>query len=407
MAKNATEPTETGSGAEAEPTGGITKLTAKLLAVAALLGAVVTILSNIDQIVGRFSPTPDPDSGPGVTTVHAHDCVSIDPDYLPVIPYSLKHNFDSSDTLYWLKLVASNQCDERFTLEVECNPAQADVGVTCTTSDSFQVDPHSQLERQIDPELEFQGEVAEEVTLRLQIRVKDDLDDGYVYNDTLRVSVLPQTTFFWDLENQTKEAVLASLAVWTIRPRASVSEMARGLARDGADGALDAWMERAYDSVFSQVEIVADDRQIPPRAGRRHLNLSTPEQVLTDGRGNPVEVALLFGALGYDVVKRNLARIVLISAPAEDEAVPNITFVAWETAGHLRAFDASAPAGSSFAAATAQAEERIGPLLELIRTTLNLSTSRGVFIHPDNERVVALDLGQTIERHHLYAGLPY
>lgn len=385
-----------------EGEGRLAKLTAVVLGVGALVGAVAGIVKNLDTIIDFIAP--DKEDTPIVQDVeaHAHECITINEDFQPVIPLALRHNLAASESFYWLKLTADNKCPDRFTLEVTCDPVSSEKGVTCSNLAAFQVQSGEKLTRQIDPDLEFQGPVTEEVTLKLRVMVKDQRDDP-LFDDTLQISVLPQTTYFWDLKDTSKEAVLASLATWTVRPRASVGELSDQLARDYSS--LRAWMEQAYGQVLSRVQVVPDAREIPPRLNR--MRIESPEQVLNSGRANPVETALLFGALGYEVIRDFGARIVLISAPPDGTNLPNIVFVAWEEQGKLKALNISLSADVDFEEAALAGTEQLDDLLTLIDFELSRESSSGVFIHPQDERVVALDLGRVMDYHKLFAGLPY
>lgn len=381
--------------------GFLESLTAKIMGVGALFAAVAGILTHLDVIRAWISSG---ESGEAPSGIHAHDCIDVTAEYQPVIPYALKHNFRSSEDFYWLKLTAQNECESRFTLEVTCEPDRSDLGATCESYGGFQVNPGEVETRQIDPRLEFLAPVDEEITLLLRVRVRDQDDDGDVYNNTLTVSVLPSNTYFWELENTAQTAVLGSLAVWTVQPRGPVSKLSGQLAENFVN--VDRWMEDAYDSVFERVQVVPDNRDIPPRQNRDRFLLESPEQVLEAGRANPVETALLFGALGNRVIKRFGARIILISAPSSDSMLPNIVYVGWEEEGRFQAFRTTVETGTDFEQAVRQGTEEIENEFEDIQKGLLKEDSNGVFIHPLKKRLVALDLGQAINKHRLYAGLP-
>ncbi len=374
-------------------------LTERILALSALLAAVGALVLNFQAVVvniwdffARFrAPTTYP------------RCVDVSVRHQPIIPYSLLHNFGGSDTLYWLKVEAENRCDRPVSLSIVCDQVRADIGVSCADIPAFNLSAGEDREEQIDPRLQPLADILDPVLLDFRVRIADQDNSNAFFDDVLTVTVLPRTTYFWNLEDTSKETVLASLAVWTVRPRTPVDVLAEELAEDYRS--IDGWMERAHERVFADLEVVADDRRVPPPASVDSIAITAPETVLQRQRAIPIETALLFGALAYKVIQERGARVILISTPGADaQAAPDI-FVAWMSGPRLRAFETSGGGTVPFDRATSEAASRLQTLPQEILTALNGTESNGVYYLVDN-RVVALDLGQTITRHNFIAGLP-
>lgn len=374
-------------------------LTERILALSALLAAVGALILNFQTVAVNLrefvdstrTPTPYP------------QCVNVSVHHQPIIPYSLLHNFGGSEALYWLKVEAENRCDRQVSLSVVCEQVRADVGVPCTDFPALNLRPGETRERQIDPRLRPLADILHPVLLDFRVRIADQGNSNIFLDDVLTVTVLPRTTYFWNLEDTSKETVLASLAVWTVRPRTPVDVLAEELAEDYQS--IDDWMARAYDRVFADLEVVYDDRRVPPRAGDDRVDITAPETVLQRQRAIPIETALLFGALAYKVIQERGARVILISTPGADaQAAPDI-YVAWMSGRRLRAFETSGGGSVPFNRATGEAASRLRTLPQELLTALNGTESNGVHYLVDN-RVIALDLGRTITRHNLVAGLP-
>ncbi len=382
-----------------------------MAAVAGILGTLGVLVAKVDEVatqvgnvankVGVFLhviPPPYP------------ACVSVQISHQPVVPDALRHNYWPSQALYWLRLDAENECSDTVALRVICDFYRSDVGVgECPDYPTINLAPGRTVLRQIDPRLNILTEFSYPATMDVEIRVADERNEHTWIRDVIGVQVLPRTMYFWNLEETTRETMLASLAVWTIRPRGVVAEMATELA--GGYESIDNWMRQAYERVFSRLEVIEDDRWIPPRAGTDRLDIRTPEAILAGESAIPIETALLFGALAYEVVRGRNARIVVIVTRDDgDSTVAPSVFVAWQSAledGRLRAFATSGGEVDSFEEATSEAAERLAGVTSRILEEFDREGSNGVYyVGDESGLVVALDLGRAIIHHGFTGGLP-
>ena len=351
--------------------------------------------------------------------------------YEKSISDSMRYNWSSSP-LDWLKVKAVNRCDEPISFDATCQVVSAlegdrDVGIPChpqpTPPHTFHVPADETLIAEFDPPLNFDISnwlQNDNVVLSLNFKVVDKSDRrvagsalGVLFRTTteervetypVNVQLLPRTNYLWRMDENPRDAVLASLAVWTVRPRDHAARLAEQLSLQDS---LDDWMERTYERVFAEVEVQPRHDQLPP-SNEDIVIIDPPENVLANGAGSPIETALLFAALASHVIgsqSRN-DRIILMMAPDnENPQAPGTILVAWasgERPRDLRAFPAS-NAGLDFDAATVEADSYLRRLpLDLILDELD---DDGVYVGIE-ERMFALDVRKAASHYRLSGGLP-
>ena len=346
---------------------------------------------------------------------------------------SMRYNWETSP-LAWLRVKAVNRCDERISFEVTCEVRRAqqqgrDVGIPCLPQPpepyTFHVEPNEPLLEEFDPPLDFDvsnwepTDPQDSVLLYLNLQVVDKSErrhagsalgvllgtrrDEGVENHHVQVELRPRTNYLWRMEQNPRDAALASLAVWARRPRAEAADLAGQLSLQDS---LDEWMGRTYDRVFAEVEVQSGADELPPNT--RNVIIDPPENVLASGRGSPIETGLVFAALASRVVdsqSRN-DRIILMMAPASDDGPHSMILVAWATGERPRSLRAFSVSGTrrDFQAATADADRHLENLpLDRILDGLE---DDGVYVDTNDDRLAALDVRRAWDRYGLSGGLP-
>jgi len=247
------------------------------------------------------------------TTKPSGTCWSADPEFPQVVPMSLKSSMPYKDYLYWFKGNIDNDCSYPLHLEVSFAFKQkpeeriVDFDPDLNTLD-FDVPPHSQFTRKIDPVFTFL-KTDMEADLPVNWKLEDD-KKNLLAQGSNTIHILPKDRIKWDLTMPDRKVpqnfLLASLAGWTLQPAPEIRDVARKMfqsiderVRNGELSAFaSTWMDQCYLRLFKDERAVIPDVDVwsnfPPKTDEV---VRMPSEVMAGGHFDPLETAILWSAL--------------------------------------------------------------------------------------------------------------
>jgi hypothetical protein len=278
----------------------------------ALLATVLTVAFKIWPPIGPppgLPPSDTPKPGPVRAEIRV----------FPVMPWALKPMIASNPSLYWLLLRAENHSDKPVQLDVRCEVLNEPPVATCAKQPwSISLVAGQKKDEKIDPRLTFLSTAGPDTNVDLQLtwRIMDDggadVEGG---RQTVTIRIPPRHAFYWDLKDAAgrevpKEFLVASLAAWAMtaeknpvyqegkESRLSCSQQGTGAVPCAS---MTEFLDRVYSGILTRPDRLAISPgipQLPP--AEASVDLRTPQEVLTLKKANPIEAALLVGALSQE-----------------------------------------------------------------------------------------------------------
>jgi hypothetical protein len=373
--------------------------------IAAILVATGTIISQSKTIRNLIFP-PKP----------LADLVDVNLAYPPILPFRFRDVIGKSPYLKWFHLKVDNHSGERLHVLVTFRVRRGPATETSRTPFEDYINPHQlNFERDPDPNIEF---------LRNDVRPNDVLEINYhVFDNEHKVDfsskttqppidLLPNNEIDWALtaldgSPVPQDFLLASLTTWTVTAEPSVKQRTDQFRREVGQlvdaSSVTRWFARCYDQVFHNPSgIRVSPAPIPfPAPGRQTIH--TASQVLDNGQADPLEAALLLGALSRDTF-RNRLRLVLFATPeAQGQPAQKSVLLSWSTDSQAwHALDLARANSLSFEDNQKLATDHVGKLLAEQPEILSALDGSGVFF--DKARpTIALDFRRADQNFHFTA----
>jgi len=271
-------------------------------------------------------------------------CSEFDVSAMSFVPYYLMNTIErgGNKSLYWVALGGKNMCKEALKLQVEIivtNPSIATQGEKVFLRDiPPQKASDSKVYEPLNPKLSFLCDnVKEPIDIQWKITQVGNTTDIIActrWGSPLNIQVGPNKYVYWNLKTNDgkqieKDFILASLSAWTLEPKIKSLERIRNLLigpipdTDFTEDELYLqWFKHCYSQLFgsspTQVVIRPNKRPWPPQ-GDEYLR--SPEETIELRQANPVEAALLMGAIRN--LNRNITqelRLVLFALPKSDNS---------------------------------------------------------------------------------------
>lgn len=380
----------------------LTSVPGALGAIAVLLGSIMTILSQSTAIKNYFFPPK------GVI-----ESVRVELDYPQVFPFTFRSLVGSIPYLKWFHIKVDNLLNKPLLLEVSFQVRRGPATAIKSEPAEYTLPAKAKgFERDLDPGIEFLEHDVQPNKDKLEIicRILDDHHNTVFQDTTKPIDLLPNNVVDWALTSLDGSPVpqyflLASLTMWTVTSESSVRQRTDRLRREVGQlvdtSSVNRWFARCYDQVFhnpSGIQVSPDP--VPfPAPGRQTIR--TPSQVLEDGQADPLEAALLLGALGRDTF-RNRLWLVLIAAPvALDRPAQKNVLLSWSTDSHAwHALELARANSLSFEENHQLATDHVQKLLAEQPEIMSALNRSGVFIgqtHP----TIALDFRRADRNFHI------
>jgi hypothetical protein len=245
----------------------------------------------------------------------------------PVMPWALRPMVASSLSLYWLSLHIENHSGEPVQLQVNCAVLNEPPVAACDTKPwETSLGPGEVRNEKIDPRLTFLSTAGPDTDIDLQLtwRVTDDkgtaVEGG---RQTVTMRIPPRNTFYWDLTDAEgkpvpKEFLVASLSAWTkTAEKNPIYQEGKTLRQECAD--MTAYLSKVYSEILTNPDRLAISPGVPllPPANAS-VEFRTPQEVMEQKKANPIEAALLVGALSQEPTQWYGSRLAAASIRAND-----------------------------------------------------------------------------------------
>lgn len=300
-------------------------------ATAAVLTAMVAIISQSDKIKNRFFPPKT-----------LAELVHVELTNAPVFPFGLRELAGKKPYLKWFHITVDNASKYPLPLEVTFEVRRGPAIEIKGPPVLYYVPAHDRhYESDLDPNIKFlKTYIKPTDILEINYRVYDDQHKVIFANNTTRpeIKLLPDDVIDWTLTSLDGSPVpqkflLASLTLWTVTADPSVKQLAdelrRGIGPHVDMSLATRWFAQSYARVFqdsSQIHVMPASIAFPT-PGRQTIR--KPSRVLRDAVADPLEAALLLGALGRITFRKRL-RLVLIAVPvAQDLAGEKNILLSW------------------------------------------------------------------------------
>jgi len=363
--------------------GTITKITALLLAIATL----ITALTKIDFLEDVFKKAD--------TVSYALETKSC-----RILPYGLKNSIGSQNFLYWFHVQADNQGRDPLHLEISFKVRKGGSVHARPEPARYTVDSGKKLSQNVDPAFEF---LKDDIDSSLEVTwIIRDEKENILRQGTEEIRLLSKNKLYWNLTTceghpVPKDFLIASLTGWIQTSDPRVKQVSQWLLQECESQVAplffaDQWFARCYRGLFHGdllAVTIGSSLNIFPMQGEQAIR--TPSQILQQGEADPLEAALLVGALSKATFEKLGVRLVLFILPQSEEQAKTRSFLlSWSTApDEWHAFDLAAPP-MSYEKNEDIASSRVAKLLGEIPVIVDELNTDGVYID-EGRSIVALD----------------
>ena len=264
-----------------------------------------------------------------------------------------------------------------------------------------------QKEVKVSPRLVFNIDKFEaDCFLKVQWTIQDpQKDKTYLKAGNVEIRLLPPNVVKWDLLNAdnkpvSREFLVASLTSWSLSREGAVLNRAAQLRKRANVSSPEQWVRSCYEDLFegrSALAIDSSRRTYPfPLAGQTII--SSPGQVLLEGRAEPLEASFAMAALIHTAPLTERARLTLFIVPRlEDPRNPSM-FLAWLLPDHRtwEAVDLREARKLRYDVNVNQSQPQIKLLLEEHPEILRSLKAKGVFTQPEPNAVTALSFDHAV-----------
>lgn len=307
-----------------------------LLGLAAILSAVGLVLANTNKVVVAYTDLRNklsPKTYPYDVDVKSAKDV---PSYLR--SYFGDQNLQKHPDLQWFFAKMHNTSKNPLDLSVrfELRPGTCKIVHVKPGEKPFEksLNAGSWEKKPIEPPFEWtQTDSPEECTLVLTYFVKEvNSSDEYPINDVY-IRILPRQIVKWNLTDINgnevrKEFVLASLTGWTLSKDEAVLKLAGHLAKRVGGGSPEKWTKACYEDLFQNkagLNITPTQHTYPFQEEKR---VRPPSVILSDKNPEPLEAALLMGALIHNATDEEVSFTLFVLPQPRDPMGPAV-LLAW------------------------------------------------------------------------------
>lgn len=384
-----------------QPTG--RSLQSILLWAAGVLGVVVTILSNATKIQAWYRAQFPQD--PYVVVVSKPTIV---PSYLHY--YYAAEGLGARESLYWFHEKVQNKTRETLNLEIfftlqpsDCNYVVLESGGP--VEDSLRA--HEKKEINVSPPLRFNNENFErECFLKIQWIIQNpQKDKTYKRTGNAEIKLLPPDIVKWDLVNTdnkpvSQEFLLASLTSWSLSREGTVLNRAEQLKKHAKALSPEQWVRLCYEDLFGGPSALAIDpsRRTFPFVGQ--TTISSPGQILSEGRAEPLEASFVMAAMIHTAAVTDRARLTLFIIPRPEDLRDPSVLLAWLLPDRRtwEAVDLREARKLGYNANLDQSQSRLKLLLEQRPEILRSLSDKGVFTEPEPNAVRAVSFDRAVKQ---------
>jgi hypothetical protein len=371
-------------------------------AVVTAIGALVTGVYQSGTLVQKWVST------------RGSEKAEVRTSYFKVFPCSLKNCVPFQDFLYWFHVDVHNKSSERLFLQISFTVREGPAGRHIEPV-KYTVSPGETLSEKVNPAFELLNyDKADVLDVTWEITAEpgnERLDQG-----PASIKLWPRNVVDWSLTKPDGQPVprdylLASLTAWTLNPAQSVKEYAARLRssvtrQSNMEQYGLQWFAQCYNKLLREpggIRIYASLKAFPPQGTQ---TIRVPQEVLADKVADPLEAAVLIGALCRAVSASLEARLVLFAIPQSEQSTdPKDFLLSWITgSSSWHAIDLSHASQLTYEENEKKSASQVSALLQKDPDIVKELDRSGTFIKPGNG-LVALDLGKAAE-HFQIRGLP-
>jgi hypothetical protein len=380
--------------------------------IAGIVAAVALIASTVTQLDQSFSKI--------ITFVKKYLPSKVEVEvrtkHFEKLPSSLKNSIpQKQDLLYWYYVKVDNKSPHALQLKIDytvhSGPARG--------NDSFRetVEPRSSLAKYENPYLDVLT-YDERRFLEITWSITDHTGgkDKELKSETATIQLLPRNVVAWDLKDPdgnrvSRDFLLASLAAWTIK-QGAVKNRAHELLR-GVDSNLEpdayarSWFRECYNRVFKDSQGLKIRHGLDSFPPQSEQTIRLPGELLKGSLADPIEGALLLGALNNVVNSDVRVNVVIFVVPDAQGAPTNqLVLFSWSKTrvNDWHALNISHSSMLNFEENERGATAQLAALLQREPDILQALNATGTFLK-EGRKTVALDL-EKASLHFDIQGLP-
>jgi hypothetical protein len=376
----------------------LTNLKDFIMSVEGVVAAVTALVGGLFTLWLIFRPAVVPPKTPTGTPPPPVDVKMVYPKVYPV-------RFQRYDPPYpkWFQITVQNLRDESLIVRVFFKVNEGPAKLYNKESAGWTLGARERRSENVRPVIELEQTFSrgnDKLTLICDVV---DHKDNSVWTGTANIDLLPDNVIDWQIttpdgKKVPLEFLVAFLTTWTVAETPSRVKTYAEKLRDLHPRVDEAstWFAHAYARLFQEIQ-VSDGPMVFPAEGRQ--TIQTPDQVLTKRNANPLEAALLLGALSR-IAFDNKVRVVLFAIPdSESETVQKRILLSWSSMQGWHAVSLAEANKYSFE----ENEKEFSPrLVELLTKHPDILTAldRGVFLR-EAPSVIALDFVRADRQYHL------
>jgi hypothetical protein len=375
-----------------------------LLWTSGILAAVATILINATKIQTWIQVEFPQD--PYAVEISKPTVV---PSYLHY--FYAAEGLGAQESLYWFHEKVQNKTRQSLNLEIFFTLQPSDCHYVSLESegpieDSFGA--HEKKEVKVSPSLKFNNDNFEgDCFLKIQWTIQDP-QKNKIYRRTgnAEIKLLAPNIVKWDLVNSenkqvSREFLLASLTSWSLSREGIVLNRAGQLKKMHANVSTpEEWVSLCYEDLFGGRSALAIDasRSTFPFVGQ--TSISSPGQILSKGRAEPLEASFLMAAMIHAAPMTERARLTLFIVPHPENPRDPSVLLSWLLPDRRtwEAVDLREARELAYKANLDQSQPRLKLLLEEHPEILRSLRARGVFLGPEPNAVMAISFDRAVKQ---------